>query len=66
VRVQECDGSFNTRIFNIGPGLYKMCVMNVWPYGPNPYIISGGNIISTGMSAVTDTTNPCTTDFDCP
>jgi hypothetical protein len=58
VRVQECDGSWNTRTFNTS-GTYTMCIMNLWSYGLSYYTIRTGVPTVPSNSTITDLTHPC-------
>jgi len=68
LRVQECDGSWATRIFNLA-GTFNICIMNLWSVSGTPsldlYILQGGNPSVANFSTVTNLTFPCTNDFDC-
>jgi hypothetical protein len=58
VRVQECDGSWNTRTFNTS-GTHTMCIMNLWSYANSIYILVGGNISVAPFSFVNNTGASC-------
>jgi hypothetical protein len=68
LRVQECDGSWNTRTF-AGAGSFIICIMNLWSVSGGTswdmYILVGGNITLVTFSTVTDLGTGCTNDFDC-
>jgi hypothetical protein len=63
LRVQECDGSWATRIFNLA-GTTNICIMNLWSVSGTPivldlYILQGGNITAVSFSTVINLNTPC-------
>jgi hypothetical protein len=62
LRVQECDGSWVTRFWDVA-GTYNICIMNLWDVSGNPslsmYILQGGNPSPVGYSTITNLNTPC-------
>jgi hypothetical protein len=68
LRVQECDGSWATRIFNTA-GTFNICIMNLWSVSGGSsldlYILQGGNITAVSFSTVINISAPCSVDGNC-
>ena len=64
VRVQECDGSWNTRTISTTGDTF-ICIMNLWAYDNPFYILVNGVKTNPSYSGIDNLNTRCETDGGC-